>query len=245
MLSATLTSIEKACASAGEFRDIFGPENFYLELMDHGLDIENRVRDDLLRLGKRLNLTPVATNDLHYTYAGDADAHEVLLCVQSGSTMADPKRFRFDARDFYLKSAEEMRALWDAQVPGACDATLAIAERIGDYAPVFASRQLMPQFPVPAGESEESWLRAEVSRGLARRFPDGVPDTHLKQAEYELDVVCQMGFPGYFLVVADLVAHAKREGIRVGPGRGSAAGALIAYALGITELDPLLHGLIF
>jgi DNA polymerase-3 subunit alpha len=238
-------NFEKACASAADFRDIFGPDNFYLELMDHGLDIENRVREDLLRLGKRLGLAPVATNDLHYTYASDADAHEALLCVQSGSTMADPKRLKFDARDFYLKSPGEMRKLWDAEVPGACDNTLEIAERIGDYSTVFAPRKLMPQFPVPAGETEESFLRAEVRRRLARRFPGGVPETHRRQAEYELDVICQLGFPGYFLVVADLVDHAKRVGIRVGPGRGSAAGALIAYALGITELDPLAHGLLF
>mgnify|MGYP001145324633 CR=1 FL=1 len=236
---------ERACASAAEFRDIFGPENFYLELMDHGLDIENRVRQDLLRLGKRLNLKPVATNDLHYTYERDADAHEVLLCVQSGSTLADPKRFKFDARDFYLKSPAQMRALWDSEVPGACDNTLEIAERIGDYSPIFAPRKLMPQFPVPEGETEESFLRKEVMRGLERRFPNGVPEDRRRQAEYELDVIIKMGFPGYFLVVADLVAYAKREGIRVGPGRGSAAGALIAYALGITELDPMAHGLLF
>jgi DNA polymerase-3 subunit alpha len=236
---------EKACASAAEFRDIFGPDNFYLELMDHGLDIETRVRADLLRLGKRLGLKPVATNDLHYTFESDADAHEALLCVQSGSTMADPKRFRFDARDFYLKSPDAMRNLWDAEAPGACDNTLEIAERIGDYSAVFAARKLMPQFPVPAGETEESYLRAEVRRGLARRFPGGVPQTHRRQAEHELDVICELGFPGYFLVVADLVDHAKRVGIRVGPGRGSAAGALVAYALGITGLDPLAHGLLF
>ena len=236
---------EKACASAAEFRDIFGADNFYLELMDHGLGIETRVRDDLIRLGKRLNLKPVATNDLHYTHERDADAHEVLLCVQSGSTMADPKRFKFDARDFYLKSAADMRKLWDAEVPGACDNTLEIAEKIGDYSALFASRDLMPQFPVPAGETEESFLRAEVLRGLERRFPGGVPDGHRRQAEYELDVILKMGFPGYFLVTADLVHYAKREGIRVGPGRGSAAGALIAYALGITELDPIPHGLLF
>ncbi|WP_117208315.1 DNA polymerase III subunit alpha [Allorhizocola rhizosphaerae] len=236
---------EKACASAGEFQDIFGADNFYLELMDHGLSIETRVRQDLLRLGKRLGLKPVATNDLHYTFAGDADAHEVLLCVQSGSTLADPKRFKFDARDFYLKSPDEMRALWDAEVPGACDNTLEIAERIGDYKEVFASRDLMPSFPVPEGYSEETWLREEVHRGLRERFPGGVPEDRLRQADYELDVICKMGFPGYFLVVADLCAYARKEGIRVGPGRGSAAGALIAYALRITELDPMAHGLLF
>jgi DNA polymerase-3 subunit alpha len=236
---------DRACEAAADLRDIFGPDNFYVELMDHGLDVQRRVQEDLLRLGQRLNLRPVATNDLHYTYAADADVHEVLLCVQSGSTLADPKRFKFDGRDFYLKSPEEMRALWDEQVPGACDATLEIADRIGDYSDLFASRNLMPQFPVPEGETEETWLRKEVARGLATRFPDGMPDDHRARAEYELNVICQMGFPGYLLVVADLCAYAKREGIRVGPGRGSAAGALIAYALGITELDPIDHKLLF
>src|SRR5215475_8480376 len=236
---------DRACQAASDYRDIFGPDNFYLELMDHGLDIETRVRADLLKLGERLGLRRILSNDLHYTYAGDAQAHEVLLCVQSGSTLADPKRFKLDATDFYLKSPEQMRAMWDAQMPGACDNTLEIAERIGDYASVFAARNLMPQFPVPDGESEDSWLHKEVMAGLARRFPGGIPETHRGQAEFELGVISQMGFPGYFLVVADLVDHAKQEGIRVGPGRGSAAGALIAWALGITELDPLAHGLIF
>ncbi|MQA83506.1 MAG: DNA polymerase III subunit alpha [Streptosporangiales bacterium] len=235
----------RARRAAGEFMELFGRENFYLELMDHGLGIERRVRADLLRLKDELGLKAVATNDLHYTHAGDAQAHEVLLCVQSGKTLADPGRFKFDARDFYLKSAEEMRALWDAEVPGACDATLEIAERVGSYDEVFSFRNLMPRFPVPEGESEESWLQAEVMRGLDRRYPAGVPDDYRRQAEYEIDVICQKGYPGYFLVVADLVGYAKDNDIRVGPGRGSAAGALIAYALGITELDPLQHGLIF
>jgi DNA polymerase III subunit alpha len=236
---------DKAVAAAAEFRDIFGPENYYLEVMDHGLSIERSVRDDLLRLGKTLNLKPVATNDLHYTFKDDAEAHEVLLCVQSGSTMADPKRFKFDGKDFYLKSPAEMRDMWDGEVPGACDATLEIAEKIGDYSELFASRNLMPQFPVPEGETEESWLRKEVARGLRERFPNGVPETHATQAEYELNVICQMGFPGYFLVTADLCEYARKQKIRVGPGRGSAAGALIAYALRITELDPIAHKLLF
>ncbi|MDI1464848.1 DNA polymerase III subunit alpha [Catellatospora sp. KI3] len=236
---------DKAVASAGEFQDIFGKENFYLELMDHGISIEKAARDGLERLRKHLNLKPIVTNDLHYTYAADADAHEVLLCVQSGSTMADPKRFKFDARDFYLKSPAEMRAQWDDLMPGACDNTLEIADRIGDYKSVFAHRDLMPSFPVPEGHTEESWLRAEVHRGLRDRFPNGVPEDRLRQADYELDVICKMGFPGYFLVTADLCEYARKEKIRVGPGRGSAAGALIAYALRITELDPMAHGLLF
>ena len=162
--------------------------------------------------------------------------------MQTGKTMADPNRFKFDARDFYLKSALEMRTLW-AEHPDACDNTLLVAERCN--VSFTEGRNLMPRFPVPEGESEESWLVKEVERGLARRFPNGVPQDRRDQAAYEVGVICQMGFPGYFLVTADLVEHAKSVGIRVGPGRGSAAGALIAYALGITELDPMSHGLLF
>ncbi|MCU0265409.1 MAG: DNA polymerase III subunit alpha [Actinomycetia bacterium] len=233
---------DRARQAAADLRDIFGPENFYAEVMDHGLGIERRTREDLLRIARDLKLPLLATNDLHYTYPDDATAHEALLCVQTGKTLADPNRFKFDARDFYLKSPTEMRTLWQ-ELPEACDNTLLVAERC---AVTFAEgRNLMPRFPVPAGETEESWLVKEVERGLHVRFPGGVPDAHRKQAAYEVGVVCQMGFPGYFLVVADLVRYAKANGIRVGPGRGSAAGALIAYALGITELDPIQHGLLF
>ncbi|MGQ0630183.1 MAG: DNA polymerase III subunit alpha [Sporichthyaceae bacterium] len=236
---------DKAKAAAGEFRDIFGAENFFCELMDHGIGIEKRAHDGLLRLAKDLNLPLLATNDLHYAKAEDAGAHEVLLCVQSGKTLADPNRFKFDAQDFYLKSPAEMRNLWQGQydLREACDNTLLIAERC-DMS--FTDGQnLMPRFPVPEGETEESWLRKEVLRGLRLRFPQGVPEAHLAQAEYETGVIIQMGFPGYFLVTADLVQYAKNNKIRVGPGRGSAAGAVIAWALGITELDPLKHGLLF
>ncbi len=233
---------DKARQAAADYRDILGPENFFVEVMDHGIEIERRTLPELLRLAKDLKLPLLASNDLHYTHAADADAHEVLLCVQTGKTMADPNRFKFDARDFYLKSAVEMRTLW-AEYPEACDNTLLVAERCN--VSFTEGRNLMPRFPVPEGETEESWLVKEVERGLARRFPAGVPQDRRDQAAYELGVINQMGFPGYFLVTADLVAHAKEVGIRVGPGRGSAAGALIAYALGITELDPMAHGLLF
>src|SRR4051795_11927083 len=237
---------EGAKRVAGELQDIFGRDSFFCELMDHGLDIERRVHQSLKQLASEMSIPLVATNDLHYTYAEDADAHEVLLCVQSGKTMADPNRFRFDARDFYLKSAQEMRQLW-RELPEACDNTLLIAERCHVE---FASRNLMPQFPVPAGETEDSWLEKEVARGLARRYPanlypHGVPEDRRAQAAYELSVINQMGVPGYFLVVADLCAYARANGIRVGPGRGSAAGSMIAYVLGITELDPVEHKLLF
>src|SRR5699024_5093371 len=238
-----LGQFDRALEAAAEFRDIFGAENYYCELMDHGLDIERRVREDLLRLAKTLELPLVATNDLHYTHQHDANSHEVLLCVQSGSTLADPNRFKLDAHDFYLKSAEEMRTLW-SELPEACDNTLAIAERCSVEFSEGAGTY-MPQFDVPEGESETSWFVKEVEKGLHHRFGDAVPDTARKQAEYETEVISSKGYSGYFLVVADFINWAKRNGIRVGPGRGSGAGSIAAYAMGITDLDPLQHGLIF
>jgi DNA polymerase III subunit alpha len=239
-----LGQYSEARTAAGELLEIFGRDNYYVELMDHGVAVERQYRDGLMRLRKELDLPVLATNDLHYTYPRDAQAHGVLLCVQSGSTMADPNRFKFDGDDFYLKSPQEMRAVW-SDLPEACDNTLLVAERVSSYEAAFAPRNLMPIFPVPEGETEETWLVREVEHGLTKRFPYGVPEAHAARAAYELDVIKQMGYPGYFLVVADLVRYAKENSIRVGPGRGSAAGALIAYALGITDLDPLEHGLLF
>ena len=233
---------DRALAAAADFRDILGPGNYFCELMDHGLEVERRFREDLLRIARALDLPLVATNDLHYVHASDADTHDVLLCIGTRTTMEDPKRFRFDARDFYLKTAAEMRQVW-SELPEACSNTLLIAERC--EVSFTEGANLMPQFPVPPGESEESWLVKEVEVGLHRRYGQDIPDEVRKRAHYEVGVIVQMGFPGYFLVVADLVRHAKENGIRVGPGRGSAAGAMIAYALGITDLDPLMHGLLF
>ena len=238
-----LGDYDAARASAAEFRDIFGAGNYYLELMDHGLDIETRVRGDLLRLAGDLALPLVATNDLHYTRKEDARAHEVLLCVQSASTLADPGRFKFDSDDFYLKSPEQMRHLW-RELPEACDNTLAIAERC-EVTFHESAGAYMPLFPCPPGESEQSWFVKEVERGLHVRYPGGVGDAERRQADYETEVICSKGYAGYFLIVADFVNWAKARGIRVGPGRGSGAGAMTAYALGITDLDPLVHGLIF
>ena len=237
-----LGQFDEAVKAASEFRDIFGKDNFYCEVMDHGLDIERNVQEDLHRLAKKLNLPFVATNDLHYTRQEDHTAHAALLCVQSGSTLTDPKRFKFDADNFYLRSAEEMYALF-GDIPGACENTLEIAERCNVEFNTKAN--YMPNFPVPEGENEESWFVKEVEKGLHYRFPDGVPDKVRKQAEYEVGVITSMGFPGYFLVVADFINWAKRNGIRVGPGRGSGAGSMVAYAMRITELNPLDHDLIF
>jgi len=233
---------DRALAAAADFREILGPGNYFCELMDHGLAVERRFREDLLRIARSLDLPLVATNDLHYVRAEDADTHDVLLCIGTRTTMDDPKRFRFDARDFYLKSAAEMQHLW-AELPEACTNTLLIAERC--EVSFAESASLMPAFNVPPGHTEETWLVQEVQAGLVRRYPDGIPAQVQAQAQYEVEVVAQMGFPGYFLVVADLVRYAKVNGIRVGPGRGSAAGSMIAYALGITDLDPIRHGLLF
>jgi DNA polymerase-3 subunit alpha len=233
---------KEAARAAGELRDIFGPENFYLEVMDHNITIESRVMADLLKLGKDLHLPLLATNDLHYTRKEDAAAHEVLLCVQSGSTLADPKRFKFENDEFYLKTPEQMRELFK-DIPESCDNTLLVAERCN--VTLREGENLLPKFTVPEGETEDTWLRKEAIRGLTEKMGGQIPSGHMERLQYELDVMIKMGFPGYFLVVADLVGHAKKEGIRVGPGRGSAAGSLVSYALGITALDPIQHGLLF
>ena len=235
-------AFKEALIAASELRDIFGAENFYLEIMDHGIEIESRVKSDLLKLGKELGLPLLATNDLHYTRLADAPAHEALLCVQSGSTLADPKRFKFDNSEFYLKSANEMRKIF-SEIPESCDNTLLVAERCNIT--MRENENLLPKYPVPNGDSEEVWLRKEANRSLSARLAGNVPAEYQERLDYELGVMIKMGFPGYFLVVADLCSHAREVGIRVGPGRGSAAGSLVSYALGITALDPIKHGLLF
>ena len=214
---------KEALKAAADFRDIFGKDNYFVEIMNHDIEVENRVKADLLRIAKELDIPLLATNDLHYTYKEDAKAHEVLLCVQSGSILADPKRFKFEGEEFYLKSPAEMRQLFK-DLPDACDNTLLIAERV-DFK-MREGENLLPKFSVPEGESEDSWLVKEAEAGLSRVFNGKVPDEYKERLRFELDVMKKMGFPGYFLVVADLVVHAKRSGIRVGPGRGSAAGSL-------------------
>lgn len=237
-----LGQYKEAREAAAEFQDIFGKENYFCELMDHGLDIERRVQGDLLKLAKDLQIPLVATNDSHYTHQHDAGAHEALLCVQSGSTLDDPNRFKFDGDGYYIKSSAEMRHLFRDH-PDACDNTLLIAERCEVEFDTEAN--YMPRFPVPEGETEESWFVKEVEKGLHYRYPNGIPDEVRRRAEYEIGIITQMRFPGYFLVVADFINWSKENGIRVGPGRGSGAGSMVAYAMRITDLDPIEHGLIF
>lgn len=247
-----LGNYDKAREAAGEFQEILGKENYFLELMDHDLGIEKQVRDGLLRLSKDLGIPPIATNDSHYVHQQDAGSHEHLLCVSAGSTMLEPrrdqggKRFALAGDSYYVKSAEAMRELWADKhgLPEACDNTLLIAERC-EVEFTEGAGTYMPRFDCPEGEDETSWLVKEVERGLAERYPSGVPERVRARADYELEVVGTMGFPGYFLVVADFINWAKDNGIRVGPGRGSGAGSMVAYAMRITDLDPLEHGLIF
>ncbi|MFI9488340.1 DNA polymerase III subunit alpha [Promicromonospora sp. NPDC052451] len=233
---------DEAVRQAGELQDIFGKENYFVELMDHGLDIETRVTKELLELAKTIGARLVATNDLHYVREEDATSQEALLAINSGSTLDDPNRFKFDGTGYYVKSAAEMRRIFK-ELPEACDSTLLIAEQC--EVSFDTSANYMPRFPVPDGEDEISWFVKEVEAGLQRRYPNGYSDAVRKQADYEVEVIIQMGFPGYFLVVADFINWSKAQGIRVGPGRGSAAGSMVAYLMGITELDPLEHGLIF
>src|SRR5690606_20731860 len=228
-------------------QDIFGKENFFLELMDHGIDIEKRVRDDLLRLGKELGLPPVATNDSHYNNPEDADAHDALICVASGRRLSDPNRLKFDGGGYYIKSAAEMRELWADRfgMPEACDNTLLIAERC-EVEFTESTGGYMARADVPAGETEETWFVKEVWRGIESRYPGpALTDEVRARVEMELDVIRAKGYCGYYLVVADFINWAKQNGIRVGPGRGSGAGSIAAYALRITDLCPLQHGLIF
>ncbi|MGA1158199.1 MAG: DNA polymerase III subunit alpha [Candidatus Nanopelagicaceae bacterium] len=232
---------QEARAAAAKYLEIFGSGNFYVELMDHGLEIERRVKDGLLQLSKDLGIPLLATNDLHYVYAGDARHHEAILSVGSGSTLADPKRFKFDSDEFYLKDAATMRHLFrDVEI--ACDNTLLVAERCN--VKLRENENLLPKFPVPSGEDENSWLVKQAKLGLEKRLPNPSLE-YQNRLDFELDVMTKMGFAGYFLVVADLVSHAQSVGIRVGPGRGSAAGSLVSFSLGITALDPIEHGLLF
>lgn len=241
-----LGQYEEARREAAELQDIFGKENFFLELMEHDIEIERRVRDDLLKLGRDLGIPPVATNDSHYTRPEDAAAQEALLCVNSGSRLSEPtyaqggKRFAFEGSGYYVKSAAEMRELWEHRfgMKEACDNTLLIAERC-DVTFEESNGGYMAKADIPEGETEDSWFRHEVWAGIEERYGANFSDEVRERTEMELDVVQTKGYSGYYLVVADFINWAKEQGIRVGPGRGSGAGSIAAYALRITDLCPL------
>ena len=224
------------------FQSVFGRDSFFVELQDHGLPEQDRVNPQLIRLARELRAPLLATNDSHYTDRHDAESHAALLCVQTGSTLDDPNRFKFDADEFYLKSAAEMRALF-ADYEEACDNTLLIAERAN--VDIEFGNTILPSFETPQGHDENSYLRELALEGARSRYGDTPSAEVIQRLDHELGVIKSMGFSAYFLVVWDLYRYARTSGIRVGPGRGSAAGSCVAYCLRITDIDPIRYDLLF
>ena len=234
---------------AARLQDIFGRDNLFVELQDHGLSDQQRTNPQLMEIARRLNAPLLATNDSHYTHREDAVAHDALLCVQTGALLADTNRFKFDGTEHYLKSANEMRHLF-REVPEACDNTLLIAERADVQ--IELGTPSLPEFPVPdrfTGATYEdralAYLRDLTMEGARQRYGDPLPTEVIERLDFELSVIGDMGFPAYFLVVWDLIRFARENGIRVGPGRGSAAGCCVAYCLRIVDLDPIRYDLLF
>ena len=233
---------EGARKAAAWYRDLFGPEFYYFELQDHGIPDERTVAGRLIELGKEMGIPLVATNDCHYLAREDAEAHEVLLCIQTGKTMQDPDRFRFATDQVYVKSAEEMEALFQG-APDAIKNTLEVAEKCD--LTLDTERVQLPEFPLPPEfQDAESYLRSVAREGLTRRYPS-IDAEMERRLQYELDTICQVGYARYFLIVRDFIDFARGNGVGVGPGRGSAAGSLVSYVLGITDIDPLKFDLLF
>ena len=235
--------IDEALARAGRLQEIFGRDNFFVEMQDHGIPEQHQINPHLIDIAKKLDAPLLGTNDSHYTRREDADAHDALLCVQTGSLLADTDRLKFHGSEHYLKTSAEMRSLF-SEIPQACDNTLWIAER-ADVKIEFGQPKL-PRFVVPEDFTDDrEYLLHLTLEGAKARWGDPLPDYAADRLSYELDVINNMGFASYFLITWDLIAHARRQGIRVGPGRGSAAGCAVAYSLRITDLDPIHYGLLF
>ncbi len=231
-----------AVRTAHMYRDLFGAENYFLEMQNHGLEIEDQIRARVEALARKTGIPLVATNDCHYLKHEDADAHDVLLCIQTGKTVDDRDRMRYQTDQVFFKSADEMKAVF-ANHPEALKNTIAIAERCNLQ--MSFGKPLLPAFPLPPGvESAETYLRDLSWEGVRKRYGD-IAETVRERLEYELGVICRMGFAPYFLIVRDFIDFARKKGIGVGPGRGSVAGSLVAFSLRITDIDPLKHGLIF
>ena len=232
-----------ATEKAARLQDIFGRDNLFVELQDHGMAEQRRTNPQLIELARHIGAPLLATNDSHYTHREDHEAHDALLCVQTGSMLSDPKRFKFDGNEHYLKTADEMRYLF-RDYAEACDNTLWIAER-ADVDIEFGKVEL-PDFPLPEGfTSADEYLAHLTWEGARQRWGGELPGEVVERVNFELDTIASMGFSAYFLIVWDLIAHARRNGIRVGPGRGSAAGCAVAYCLWITDLDPIRYDLLF
>ena len=233
---------EKAKETALEMRELFGEDGYYLELQDHGIPAQKQVNAGLMRLHEETGIPLIATNDAHYLRREDAQMQDVLMCIQMGKTLDDPGRMRFETREFYIKSEEEMAALFP-DCPEAIENTARIAQLCSvDFE---FGKYHLPHFQLPEGWTDgEAYFRHLCLEGFARRYPDQ-PEDHRKQLEYEMDMIRKMGFVDYFLIVSDFIAFAKNSGIPVGPGRGSAAGSMVSYCLNITDLDPMKYSLYF
>ena len=232
---------EMGCEAARRYEKIFGKGNFFLELQDHGIPEQKYVNPQLLRMSQELGIDVVCTNDVHYTYAGDADAHDILLCIQTGKKVTDENRMRYEGGQYYLKSPEEMAELFP-YAPQALENTCRIAERCNVEIEFGVTK--LPHYEVPEGYDSWSYLNYLCSEGLKKRYPDA--DDEIKsRMDYELSVIHSMGYVDYFLIVWDYINFAKTHGIAVGPGRGSAAGSIVSYCLGITDIDPIKYSLIF
>ena len=232
---------EAARETAIQLEEIMGKGNFFLELQDHGLREQQKVNQETMRLSEELDIPLVVTNDIHYIKAEDAESHEVLLCIQTGKTMEDPDRMIYEGGQFYLKSGDEMVALFP-YAPEAIANTNKIAERCNVE---FEFHKLkLPRFDVPDGKTATEFLKETCYEGLKKRYNPVTPELE-ERLEYELDIITQMGFVDYFLIVGDFIRYAKEEGIPVGPGRGSAAGSIVAYTLEITDIDPIKYQLLF
>ena len=232
---------EAGCEAAKRYEGIFGKGNFFLELQDHGIPEQKYVNPQLIRMSQELGIDLVCTNDVHYTYAQDADAHDILLCIQTGKKVTDENRMRYDGGQYYLKSPEEMAELFP-YAPQALENTCKIAERCNVEIEFGVTK--VPHFEVPQGFDSWTYLNHLCNEGMKRRYPDAAEEKK-KRLEYELSVIHKMGYVDYFLIVWDYINYAKTHGIAVGPGRGSAAGSIVSYCLGITDIDPIKYSLIF
>ncbi|MBF0511389.1 MAG: DNA polymerase III subunit alpha, partial [Candidatus Omnitrophica bacterium] len=233
---------EAALKSADEYRHIFEKGAYYIELMDHHIMAQRTVNESLLLIADKLGLPCVATNDVHYIEQNQAMAHEALLCIQTQTTLDDPKRMRFATDQFYFKSAQEMQSLF-AHLPSAISNTLRIADSC--ELKLNFDQYHLPRYDVPGGQAPQSYLEALCQEGFKKRYPSGIDDILRKRLDHELKTIVDMGFVSYFLIVWDFIKHAKSVGVPVGPGRGSAAGSLVSYLLGITDLDPIKYNLLF